>query len=104
MRYEEKMVDIFNPEKGKREPVKMYRKAPNKNWCYVTEEMLSEPKSERGWYALDKDGMFTDSSPYRYKESAIHEAKSIHGEKFDYEKHLESHITDAFYVEFLENL
>ena len=102
--YQEKTVEIYNPEKGKREPVKMYRKSPNGNWLYVTKEMSMHPKSELGWYAIDKDGGFTDSSPYHHQESAVHEAKKIHGKKFDYEKHIESHFTDAFYVDFLNSI
>ncbi len=104
MKYEEKTEEIFNPETCKREPVKMYRKSSNGAWLYVTDEMKNYPKSHYGYYAIDKDGTFTDSSPYEYRESAIHEAKEIHGNKFDYKLHLEEHITDAFYVSFLENI
>jgi hypothetical protein len=50
--------------------------------------------SQLGYYALDKDEMFTENSPYRYKEDAIAEAKEIHGDSFDHKKHIEEHITD----------
>lgn len=56
------------------------------------------PRSQMGYYAIAKDGGFTDASPYEYRESAIGEAKKIHGKKYDYHEHVEEHITDLFYV------
>jgi hypothetical protein len=43
-----------------------------------------------------KQGLFTESSPYRDSGSAISEAKEIHGKDFDPEKHVEMHLTDVF--------
>lgn len=48
----------------------------------------------KGYYVIDKNGLFTDSSPYRYRESAETEAREIHGN--DYINFIEWHLTDVF--------
>lgn len=49
-----------------------------------------------GYYTIDKEGLFTESSPYRYNQEAVSEAKEIHGDNFDINKHVEIYQTDAF--------